>query len=837
SIVSGPANVSGNTVTLTGATGTVTVRASQAGNSTYNAAAHVDQSFEVLPAPCLQPPTGLTASNIAPSSATISWNTVQNSTYNYQYREVGSSNWITQSSSSNSVTLSNLVPSTQYEAQVSSVCPDTSESSYSSPITFTTTSINYCASTSGSNNREYIGRVQLNTINNSSGPTLYSDFTNISTTVEKGSQYTITITPEWTGRSRREGYGIWIDYNYDGDFDDSGEQILSQSPTKSSQISTSFTVPQTAAETSFRMRVSMKYNGTPTSCESFSDGEVEDYTITIEPTGPDITPPSAPTGLFASNTSDSSTDLSWNASTDNIGVTGYDVYQNGGFIANVTNTSYQVTGLSPSTVYTFYVIARDAAGNSSGQSNTANITTQDPPDTQAPTTPTGLITNNTTEFTTDLVWNASTDNVGVTGYDIFQDGNFIINVANTSYQVTGLSPSTTYGFYVIARDAAGNSSGQSNQVNVTTNDFIDTEAPTTPSGLSTSNITETTIDLDWNASTDNVGVTGYDIYQDGSLIINIPGTSYQVTGLTEDTNYAFYVIAKDAAGNSSGQSNTANTTTLAAPTCTDGIQNGDETGVDCGGSVCTACPPGDVIIHEGFFETGFDGWTEGGKDVFYYSGSFAFEGVSAIRLRDSGVSASITSPVFDLSPFNQIEVNFYFYSNGFSASDGIVLQYNDGSGWTTVSSWQVGADFGDNTFFNAVAILDSSQYTLISNGQFRIQCNASAKNDNIYVDQVIITGIVNNSANKTTTSKSSNFSDGSESANFVLHPNPVENVLRVRINNSSKYSYRIINTLGKVVKYGENIAKDIDVINLESGLYFINIFNNEESLSKKFVKK
>ncbi|WP_139002097.1 fibronectin type III domain-containing protein, partial [Hyunsoonleella aestuarii] len=838
SMVSGPASVSGNTVTLSGTTGTVTVRASQAGNSTYNPATDVDQTFDVLPAPCLQPPTGLAASNIAPSSATISWNNVSGATYNYQYRELGSSTWITQNTSSNSIVLSNLTPSTQYEVQVNSICPDTSESSYSTPITFTTNSINYCASSSGSNSSEYIGRVQLNTINNVSGATLYSDFTNISTIVEKGLQYTITITPEWTGRSRREGYGVWIDYNYDGDFNDAGEQILSQGPTKSSQISTSFTIPQTASETSFRMRVSMKYNGTPTSCESFSAGEVEDYTITIESTGPDVTPPSVPSNLVASNTTDTSTDLSWNASTDNIGVTGYDVYQNGGLIANVSNTSYQVTGLSPSTAYTFYVIARDAAGNSSTQSNNENITTLDPPDTENPTAPTNLVAANTTEFTTDLSWTASTDNVGVIGYDVYQDGSFLTNVSSTTYIVTGLSPSTAYNFYVIARDAAGNSSPQSNAVNVTTNEFIDIDPPTNPSGLAASNITDSSIDLSWNASTDNVGVTGYDIYIDTTFLVNVSSTNYQVTGLSESTIYTFYVVARDAAGNSSGQSNAINPATLASPTCNDGIQNGDETGVDCGGTACPACPPSDVILNQGFFETGLDGWTDGGNDCDrVQDASRSFENSFSIRLRDnSGVSSSMTSPTFDLSPYDEVGISFHFYANSMENGEDLWLRYNDGSGWSTIATWASGSGFTNNSF-NFVSVTLNSN--LVNGAQFRIQCDAGNNGDQVFIDAVEIIGFGGSAAAKAGDNSKLLSIPGSNNNNelFTLYPNPVKgSTLNLKITNAVQVSYRIINTLGKVVKVGST-SKEIDVRNLEAGLYFIEARNGNNIVAKKFIKQ
>ncbi|NVO11824.1 MAG: T9SS type A sorting domain-containing protein [Bacteroidales bacterium] len=91
----------------------------------------------------------------------------------------------------------------------------------------------------------------------------------------------------------------------------------------------------------------------------------------------------------------------------------------------------------------------------------------------------------------------------------------------------------------------------------------DTQAPTTPTNLAASNVAQTTLTLTWTASTDNVGVTGYDIYQNGSLLVNTASTTYNVTGLTASTSYSFYVKAKDAAGNASAASNTANATTLA----------------------------------------------------------------------------------------------------------------------------------------------------------------------------------------------------------------------------------------------------------------------------------
>lgn len=91
----------------------------------------------------------------------------------------------------------------------------------------------------------------------------------------------------------------------------------------------------------------------------------------------------------------------------------------------------------------------------------------------------------------------------------------------------------------------------------------DTQAPTAPTNLITSNPSSNSISLSWTASTDNIGVAGYDIYKDGAFYMTVTGTTATVSGLNPSTTYNFYVIAKDAAGNASTASNTAPGTTLA----------------------------------------------------------------------------------------------------------------------------------------------------------------------------------------------------------------------------------------------------------------------------------
>ena len=273
----------------------------------------------------------------------------------------------------------------------------------------------------------------------------------------------------------------------------------------------------------------------------------------------DTTAPSTPTGLAVSNVTQTGLALSWSPSSDNVGVTGYDVYRNGSKVASSSSTSLSQTGLSCGTSFMFAVAARDAAGNSSQQTqrsaSTAACSTA-PADTTAPSTPTGLAVSNVTQTGLALSWSPSSDNVGVTGYDVYRNGSKVASSSSTSLSQTGLSCGTSFMFAVAARDAAGNSSQQTQRSASTaacSTAPADTTAPSTPTGLAVSNVTQTGLALSWSPSSDNVGVTGYDVYRNGSKVASSSSTSLSQTGLSCGTSFMFAVAARDAAGNSSQQ--------------------------------------------------------------------------------------------------------------------------------------------------------------------------------------------------------------------------------------------------------------------------------------------
>ena len=272
-----------------------------------------------------------------------------------------------------------------------------------------------------------------------------------------------------------------------------------------------------------------------------------------------------PTNLSAVATSPNQINLAWNISSENIVVAGYNIYRNGTFLKSVSSTSTTDMELTPLTQYCYSVSAFDTAGNESGQSSQVCETTPETVDGENPTTPTDLSATAVSLSQINLSWNASTDNVGVAGYNVYRNGIFLKSVSSTSTTDTGLDPLTQYCYRVSAYDAAENESGRSSQNCVTT---LEGEKPTTPTDLLTIAVSSSQIELSWNASSDNIGVAGYNVYRDGTFLKSVSSTSTNDTGLNPLTQYCYRVSAFDAAGNESEQSSQACETTLTPPDAT-----------------------------------------------------------------------------------------------------------------------------------------------------------------------------------------------------------------------------------------------------------------------------
>ena len=582
-------------------------------------------------------PTNLVASNITSNSATLTW-TASTDNVGVVLYNISIDGTQVGTSPNPTYNVSGLSPLTAYNASVTAQDAAGNISAGSATTSFTTIAGGgavYCDSASTNTNDEYISNVQLNTINNSSGAQFYSDFTGISTNLTEGQNYTLSVTPTWTGTVYNEGYAAWIDYNNDQDFDDAGELVWSKAPSNDAPSTGSFTVPTGTSEASVRMRVSMKYNAIPTSCETFTWGEVEDYTVNLSA----------------------------------------------------------------------------ASGG-------------------------------------------------------------------------------------------------------------DTQAPSVPTNLLTSNPTDTTIDLTWNASTDNVGVTGYEVFIGGSSIGSIAGTAATITGLTSNTTYDFNVRAFDAAGNNSALSNTA-------------------TGVTTGGG-----SGGPGVIAGYYFETGLEGWTDGGSDCARQNyPARSYEGNYSVRLRDNSSTSYAFSPILDLTGNSQVTIEFHTYANSMEVGEDFFVEFFNGSTFQVIGNYARGTDFNNGAFFTDTILLDAGTYNFNANNRFRIRCDASANNDQIYFDQVIISGdnVRETSIRvipRATQAPIKAFTDKTVS-NVNLYPNPTNSVLNIEILEGNFDEIMVFSTTGQLVRTIKptNDKLTMDVSEFASGMYFVRFVSGGLAVTKRFIKE
>ena len=628
--------------------------------------------------------------------------------------------------------------------------------------------------------------------------------------------------------------------------------------------------------------------------------------------GGDTTAPTTPTNLVASNVSETTATLTWTASTDNVGVIGYDVFKNGTFLASTTATTYNVTGLTVATTYTFTVTAKDAAGNTSAASSAATVTTVD---TTAPTVPTNLASSNTTQTSTDLTWTASTDNVGVTGYDVFKDGAFLASTTATTYGVTGLTASTTYSFTVKSKDAAGNTSASSTALSVTTSastggggsgtstelffsEYV--EGSSYNKALEIANFTGSAVNLSsysikkqsngagsWSSGYALSGQlssgTVYVIANSSAsaTILGVANATSSGTELSFNGNDAVGLFKNgvliDIIGTFNG--GTANfakditlrrKSTVTGPSTTfDKVGEWDSFAKDTFNGLGTHTVSGGgntgggntggttTVLFTHSFETGWDGWSDGGGDCYRINSYRSFDGNYSIRIRDnSGIASSMTSSPYNVSSYSNLEVKFNFYSYSMETNEDFWLQFFDGTSWRTVKAFVSGTDFSNNQFTAATVNIPATQYNFPTNAQFRFRCDASSNGDEIYIDNVSVTATSAaaryNSVNSTIALGSMKVTETREIVREIddmeFYPNPAitSTVLRTEIDiEDAKIDVQvsIVNLQGKVIKSfayrnveNELFEQNISVLHLEKGIYFVNITtSNGTNTTKKLV--
>lgn len=334
----------------------------------------------------------------------------------------------------------------------------------------------------------------------------------------------------------------------------------------------------------------------------------------------------------------------------------------------------------------------------------------------------------------------------------------------------------------------------------------DTEAPSIPTGLTVSNETGSTIDLDWTASTDNVGVTGYDIYVDGMFNSSSTTNSHTVTGLATSTTYSFTVLAKDAANNMSAQSSAVDGTTTSG--------------------------------------------SSGGTDLFfseYMEGTSSNKAIEIANVTGSPVDLSIYSVKLAANGNTDWSTATYNFPSVSLANDDVFVIGNSS---LAVCTGVVDAS-SNVTFFGGNDVLG-----LFKNDVLIDILGTLGDTANFAQNVTLVRNSDINSPNTTYTpsewtSYPVNTCDdlGSHTAvlsveqntllsKIRLYPNPINgNILYLDTN--QELEVKIIDILGKTLLTDSvnNAKKEVNISQLKTGTYFIKLTSENGSVTKKFIKQ
>ncbi len=593
-------------------------------------------------------PTGVSTSGVSNTGATVSWSSVANATYDVRYRQTGTSSWTTNAVSSTSTNLSGLAASTQYEVQVRSKCTG-GNSAYSASVNFTT----------------------------SAAPSICSN--------------TVTSFPYSEGFESNDG---WTQVT-----GDDGNWVRKSGSTPSNN-----TGPSSADEGSFYLFLEASTNNSP--------GQIgRNATAILESDCFDLSNKSSATFSF----------------------------KNHMYGSNVGSLTIQATtdGTNWTNLWT-------DSGNKGNQWNAIGV-----------------------NLAAYLGQNVKLRIVGVTGNGWSSD------IAVDDLSVTAVTTGS------------------------------DTQAPTAPSNLAASNITETTVTLNWNASTDNVGVAGYDVYQGATNIASVTGTTYNVTGLSADTAYTFSVRAKDAANNVSSASNTVNVQTLGAPV-----------------EYCES---------------------SGNRTTYEWIDYVALGGMTNSSGADGGYG-DYTSEVASVAQgsTNQLTISAGFSGSSYTEFWNVWIDYNQNGTFETSERVANGSsssagNLTTNITVPSNAVLGSTRMRV----SMKYNSNATACED--FGDGEVEDYTVNitaGSASFTIFNDPTGDTLGNEAPISVrAYPNPAMNYIQVQFGKAENLNYRIVDVIGKTVKQGTAARNTINVSELQRGIYILQVNDGQKSMSTKLIKQ
>ncbi|MDD4991833.1 MAG: T9SS type A sorting domain-containing protein [Paludibacter sp.] len=379
------------------------------------------------------------------------------------------------------------------------------------------------------------------------------------------------------------------------------------------------------------------------------------------------------------------------------------------------------------------------------------------------------------------------------------------------FKLQGTSPSINKGITIatVTTDYFNMSRPQGSAYDIGGHEYIapaDNQAPTIPTGLLATSITSSSFTISWIASTDNVGVIGYDIYKDGIFYGSSTTTSLNITGLNASSSYSMTVNAKDAAGNVSGASNALIVTT-------------------------TSASPINLLQNSGF-ESGTTNWTVYGGTIATtttqkYSGNSGCS-ITNRTLYYAGPNQDVTASVAS-NGSGTYYIEFFAKMVTKSSTVYGTLKYQYNNTWYYIS---VSGTVSKSAWTKVSGNITVAFTGTLQNATFYLQ-TASTDLQNFYADDCVLKFGTGPFLIKDVNTEIQNVNQ----PEIGIYPNPANDFININIpSNLDKEKIKIYNYLGETVKEFNpiNSVERLDISNLPFGCYFVKYGSNK---AQKFIKK
>lgn len=265
-----------------------------------------------------------------------------------------------------------------------------------------------------------------------------------------------------------------------------------------------------------------------------------------------------------------------------------------------------------------------------------------------------------------------------------------------------------------------------------------------------------------------------------------------------------------------------------------------------------AASTGETVLSYDNFESGWGNFVDGGKDAYRSTdASKAYAGSGSLGIQDNTNTSVVTyGSSVDITSYSQIKVDFYFLPVSMENNEDFWLQIYNGSSYVTVASYSAGTDFSNNNFYVSSITIDPTDVNFASNMKVRFRCDASGNSDDVYIDEVTVTGISGGGArlaNSTKTISALRTADLLEEdleLELTIYPNPIKDILNASfgLDNNANGVVELLDVSGKMVvsqphafTKGKNDIS-IETSSLKSGIYFLKVMIDEDVQIKRVIK-